>query len=494
MVVLETDIGRFVGRYSIGRDSNPFDNTRSLHFLRVKVPGGFITSQHFRCIAELSKTYGRGQAELTDRQDIQLHWIRAEDALDIFSVMDDMGLTTDMCGQGFVGPRYGDPRNIVCCPASGIELNEILNGSSLVKDLTDFFVGNHNFLDLPRKFKLSVSGCGSDCTRAEVNDLALVAVKKGDEVGFTLLVGGSIGSSLPGPRLARHIGVFIEPQDAIDVVVETLEIHRDYGNRESKAKARFKWLIEEWGLNKFGTVLEEGLGKTLERYEGPVFLRETDHEGVQPQSQQGQYYVNIPMLGGRLVDSEMNLIADLSEDYGSGQLRLTPRQNIIIPNVREKDALLRQLEKAGFSFNRSILRWRSIACPSDFCGKTQSHHAKEVLKEIVEHLERCFDSRVLDEAGFRIHISGCPNDCCASTTADIGLSGKLIKEGNETTQAYDVHIGGRLGSEARFGRLTEEKVPAPALKQKIAPLFGNYLEKREPSETLGDFYNRLAVR
>ncbi|KYH39988.1 MAG: Sulfite reductase [Candidatus Bathyarchaeota archaeon B63] len=484
------EIERFIGRYSIGRDSNPFNTTGSLHFLRIKVPGGFITSDQLRGVAELAARYARGRAEITDRQDIQLHWIRAEDSLEIFAIMDKMGFTTDMCGQGFAGARYGDPRNIVCCPASGIERDEILDGSSLMRRLTSFFVGNPDFLDMPRKFKFSISGCGSDCTRAEINDLAFVAVKKGDEVGFTLLVGGSVGSSLPGPRLARPTGVFVRPEDAFDVAVATIEIHRDYGNRESKAKARFKWLIENWGVDKFLAMLEEKTGLTLESYDGPVFLRASSHEGIQPQRQEGYYYVNVPLVDGRLTSEEMIRIADLADVYGAGELRLTPTQNIIIPYVKDKEGLLRRLEDLGFSFDVPRLRWVSIGCSSDFCGKTRSPHAKQMLVEIIDHLVSRFGREALDEAGFRIHINGCPNNCCASRIAEIGLIGRLILKDGERIQAYDVFLGGGFGINPSFGRLIEDRVPAGEIKYKIASLFENYLRLREPQEGLREFCNR----
>jgi sulfite reductase beta subunit-like hemoprotein len=484
------EIERFIGRYSIGRDSNPYNATGSLHFLRVKVPGGFITSDQFRGVAELARKYGRGRAEITDRQDIQLHWIRAEDSLEIFAAMDKMGFTTDMCGQGFTGARYGDPRNIVCCPASGIEKDEILDGYPLMRKLTDFFVGNPDFLDMPRKFKFSISGCGSDCTRAQINDLAFVAVKKGDEVGFTLLVGGSVGSSLPGPRLAKPTGVFVRPEDAFDVAVATIEIHRDYGNRESKAKARFKWLIENWGVEKFLAVLKEKTGLTFESYDGPIFRGSSSHEGVQSQKQDGYYYVNVPLIDGRLTSEDMVRIADLADEYGACELRLTPTQNIIIPHVKDKDALLRRLEDMGFSLDVSRLRWASIGCSSDFCGKTRSPHAKQVLREIVEYLESHFSREVLDEAGFRIHINGCPNNCCASRIAEIGLIGRLVVKGGETIQAYDILLGGGFGQNPAFGRLIEDRVPAGELKFKIASLLENYLKNRESSESLREFCNR----
>jgi sulfite reductase beta subunit-like hemoprotein len=456
----------------------------------VKVPGGRITADQLAKVAELSAKYGRGRLEITNRQSMQLHWIGAEDALEIFSVMEGLGLTTDMCGQGFGGARYGDARNIVCCPASGIAGNEILDGSSLMRELTELFVGNPDFLDMPRKFKFSISGCGLDCVRAVTNDLALAGVVREGEPGFTPLVGGSVGSSLPGPRLAKPVGVFVEEKDAYDVAVATIEIHRDYGNRESKAKARFKWLIENWGLEKFLDKLEEKLGKTLERYDGPAFVERGDHSGVQPQSQPGYYYLNVPLLGGRLSSDQALAIANLAGEFGNGDLRLTPTQNITIANVREKDALLEKLEENGFSFSGSRLRWTSMGCASDFCGKTQSPHAKEILKETIEHLEGRFGAETLDGAGFRIHISGCPHNCCANQIAEIGLGGRLTKEGETREQTYDVYLGGRSGPEPRFGRVAGEKVPAGELKNELESLLVSYLERRDPSEDLGEFCNR----
>jgi sulfite reductase beta subunit-like hemoprotein len=487
------DINRFIGRFSLGRDSNPLNTTDSPHFLRIKIPGGFLDSKQMRRIADLTKTYSRGQAEITNRQDIQLHWIEAEDALEVFSVMDELGFTTDMCGQGFGGARYGDARNIVCCPVSGIERDELVNGAPLLKKLSDFFIGNPDFQDMPRKFKFSISGCGCDCTRAVINDLAFVAVEKDEAVGFTLLAGGGIGASLPGPRLAEPTGVFVRPEDAFKVAVGAIEIHRDYGSRESKAKARFKFLLQSWGLGKFLSTLEEKLGKHLEEYDGPVFVRDEGHEGVRSQNQDGYYYVNIPLLGGILSSDELTSLADLADEYGRSELRLTPTQNIIIPNVAQKDILLKHLEKIGFSMNGSKLRWDSMGCASEFCGKSLTPHAKEITKTIVNRLENHFDRELLDEAIFRIYTSGCPNNCCANLIADIGLAGRLVKEENITKQNYSILLGGSLGVKRLMGRQIEENVPADELDSKIERLLTHYFKQRDPSENLRDFCNRHTI-
>ena len=489
---LAEDIEKFVGRYSIGRDSNPYDTTGSQHFLRIKIPGGVLSSDQFREIALLSSKYGRGFAEITDRQDIQLHWIRAEDSLGIFGVMDKMGFTTDMCGQGFGGAKYGDVRNVVCCPVSGIERNEIFDSYPLAKEITRFFTGNPDFLDLPRKFKISISGCGADCTRAVINDLAFVAVRSEGVTGFTILIGGSVGPSLPGPRLAKPTRIFIEPKEVFDVAVAVVEIHRDYGNRESKAKARFKWLVEAWGLDKFISILENKIGREFPRYDGPVFIRRADHEGVQPQKIEGYWYINIPILGGRLTSSLMIQIADLADKFGNGELRLTPTQNIIIPNVKEdsKKTVLETLAKTGFSMNGSKTRWLSVGCSSDFCGKATDMHAKKMLKDIVEYLEEYFGVETLNDLGLRINVSGCPHDCGASLVSDIGLIGKQIKVNDCLIQVYDIFIGGSTGEKPSLGICIEKNVPAEELKFRVASLITSYIRNRKTGEDIGNFYKK----
>lgn len=486
------NIEKFIGRYSIGRD----DGQGSSHFIRIKIPGGILTSDQFRGIASLALKYSRGMVEITDRQDIQLHWIKAEDSLEIFSSMEEMGFTTDMCGQGFIGARYGDVRNIICCPASGIERDELFNCYPIAKDLTKFFTGNAAFMDLPRKFKISMSGCGADCVRSWINDLAFVAVKNSyGEIGFTILVGGSIGASLPGPRLARSTGVFIRPEEAFKVAVAAVEIHRDYGNRESKAKARFKWLIESWGIEKFLSLLESKVGGKLDRYDGKIFSRQTDHEGLNPQNIEGYYYVNIPILGGRLTTPLMVKIADLADEYGSGEIRLTPTQNIIIPSIHErnKDSLLKVLIEMGFPINSSRVRWLSVGCSSDFCGKTSNphaSHAKDIVKDIVEYLEKHFGAETLNSIKLRINASGCPNDCGASLIADIGLIGKQIRGGDRIRQVYDVYAGGSLGNNPSLGTLIIEKAPPEKLRFMSASFIANYLVKRKNNEGISEFCRR----
>jgi sulfite reductase beta subunit-like hemoprotein len=484
------DYKRFIGRFSIGRDSHPLNVTGSPHFLRVKVPGGFITADQLDTVAELTEAYSKGKAEITNRQSIQLHWIEAEDTPVLFDELDRMGFSTDMCGQGFGGARYGDVRNIVCCPTSGIDENENIDGSGLAFQLTEFFVGNQDFLDMPRKLKISVSGCGIDCTRAWINDLAFVGVKKGSKVGYTALIGGSSGNSLPGPRLAKPSKIFIYPEQAFDFALAVAETHRDYSNRESKSKARMKWIIEEKGLTWFLEKVEEKLGEDFEDYDGAIFAGYGDHSGARPQSQKDLNFVNIPLVDGRITNQQMKLFAEYSRLYGSGELRLTPSQNIILPNIKEKDPLISSLQE-DFKLSGPALKWTSIACSSDFCGKTLEPHAKQMLRDLTEHLEGQFISEELDASGIRIHISGCPNNCCPPNTAEIGLSGIRVTEDEDSKQYYNVIVGGGLGPSPSFGRTMKKNVEPDKIKYLAVSLIDFYQRSKKPGELFKDFCNRV---
>ncbi len=486
------DIGQFVGKYSLGRDSNPTNITDSLHFLRIKVPGGFITSQQLRSVAKLTEKYSRGLSEITDRQDIQLHWIKAEDSLNIFSIMEDLGFTTDMCGQGFGGARYGDARNIACCPVSGIEKDEVINGRSLMEKLTKFLVGNPDFLDMPKKFKFSISGCGSDCVRGITNDLAYVGVKRGEEIGYTLFIGGSAGSTQPGPRLAKRLNVFIRPEEAFEVGIAMIEIHRDHSNRETKAKARFKWLVNEWGADKIKEMVEEKLGRAFVPYDGPAFTQNSNHEGIQPQSQEGKYYFNIPIVGGRLSSEDMNLLANFADKFGSSELRLTPTQNIIIPDIEKKNEAEKILNERNFTFDGPKLKWSSIGCASDFCGKTLEVHAKQITSNLVNFLIENYKHELLNESGIIIQANGCQNHCCASSLAEIGLSGSIKKVEDELMQVYTIVLGGGVGPKAILGRVVERFIPHNQLIEKISLIINSYIAERQDSEKFRDFCNRYS--
>jgi sulfite reductase beta subunit-like hemoprotein len=483
-----SDITRFIGRYTLGRDSNPLSTMESLHFLRIKVPGGCLTADQLRGIAALSDTYGRGRGEITNRQSIQLHWIESADALDIFAEMERLGFTTDMCGQGFSGARLGDARNIVCCPAAGVDPDELIDVHPLLSRLSAFFIGNPDFQDMPRKFKFALTGCQSDCTRAITNDLGIVAVEQDANVGFTFVAGGSMGSSLPGPRLATPLPIFVPPEDVFDVAVAVIEIHRDNSSRESKAKARFKWLLESWGVDRFLRVLTEKMGRTFDQYRGSAFKRQDAHLGVRQQKQASLYYVTVPLTTGRLSSRDMMALADSADEYGDGDLRLTPAQNVLIVGVRDRDALLTALDRAGFPSHRSELHGSSMGCASDYCGKTVSLHSKEVLATTIARLETRYDRDQLRD--FRIHVSGCPHNCCANLISEIGLAGVLTQEADRLVQYYNLRLGGTYGPRPTLGRLAATRIPAKVVPETIEGFLDNFFKLRRDGERLTAFCQR----
>jgi sulfite reductase beta subunit-like hemoprotein len=483
------DLMRFADRFSLGRDRG----LGSKHFLRIKVPAGALTSEQFHAIAQMADDYSKGYAEITDRQDIQLHWILGKDAPEVFTRLDELGFTTDKCGQAFPGARYGDVRNVVVCPLAGVNKNELINVVPIAEKINDFFIGNRDFLDMPRKFKFSITACEIGCTRPEMQDLGFFAVKRGEEIGFAALIGGALGPSQPGPRLARPLGVFIRPEEVFEVAKVTAEIHRDYGNRESKPKARFKWLVEAWGVEKIREKIEEKLGRELERFEhGYLKVSGEEHVGVQEQKN-GKFSITVPLIGGLLSSNLMRKIAGIADELGGGEIRTTPYQNFVITNIPQEklDETLRRLGEIGLRAKGPMLRWTTIGCAADFCGKSVEPHPKQMAKDIVEHLEERFGETMNDLKLF-IHVTGCPNDCGLYAIGHIGLLGVKMK-GDGIEQRYNLSAGGGAGTEvfpsklvkrmARPGevKLVIEKLVAACIKEGFKD-FGEFCRTHELEE------------
>ncbi len=459
-------LSKFMGKYSLGRDGG----NDSLHFLRVKIPGGIIDSRRFRTIAELSANYGRGYAEITDRQDIQLHWIDSEDAIEIFSILDSISLTTDMCGQAFPYAGRGDVRNIVGCPLAGIGKEEQINGHPIIKKLTEFFSGNPEFLDLPKKFKFSISGCRYDCTRSWINDVAFVPAQKDGIWGFTVIAGGGTGASIPGPKKAVPLNIFLGPDEVFDFAVATVEIFRDFGDRSSKSKARFKYLFEKMGREKFLKIVSELTGKEFEEYRGQISRPWKEHCGTGTLKNETGY-INIPLPGGILNAEKMQILSDLTDRYGNGELRLTAFQNIIIPGINDIDAITEELRELGFETEGICPQWTAVGCASDFCGKTRDYHAKNMVSMILERIKKY---EALKNRDVKIGVSGCKNNCGYSVMAHIGLIGKLMKYNGDIIQAYDIFTG--KGLENGGSDLLVSSVPAMRAVEIVEKIVKMYSE------------------
>ncbi|PTD94355.1 hypothetical protein C9439_03420 [archaeon SCG-AAA382B04] len=475
MEISPEKLAEFNSKYSLGRE----EGRGSKHFLRIKVTEGALTSQEALKIAEIAEKYGKGHLEVTNTQSIQLHWIESKNSIEIFKKLDELGFTTDKCGQAHPQPKYGDVRNICTCPVTGYDEDELINVRPFVKEMNNFFIGNEDFLDLPGKFKISVSGCRNDCARAQMWDLGLFALKNEGKIGFGAVVGGSLGPSLPGPQVAKPLNVFI-PQDLVFEATKSMaKIHKKNSSRESKAKARFKWLVDKWGVERVRERLEDKIGKKLERlnYQGPK-ISDKEHSGVRKQKD-GNYYLNLPLFGGKLSAEEFRSISHLAQKHGSGELRTTPYQNLIILDTpQEKIKTLRDdLKSLGFKIPTTNLRWEGIGCSAEFCGKAIKPYPKEAMRKVIRHLEEEF-GEALKGLEIKVRATGCPNDCGLRNISNIGFLGKRM----EDEELYDLYLGGRLGEGAKFSYPIYKGLELQEIKHRIT-----YLVEEAIKEGFGTF-------
>ncbi len=458
------------------------------HFmLRIKVGGGQLNSAQLREIAALSHDYGRDLGDITTRQNIQLHWLTIENLATAIDRLHAAGMTTTgACGDV--------TRNVVGCPVAGISHDETTDATIALKAVEARLLGNRKYSNLPRKFKISVSGCHLGCSQPQINDIGLTAVrhrKDPNKIRYELRVGGGLSTT---PRFARPLGVLLEKEELPDICEVIAGIFRDYGNRENRKRARMKFLVDEWGPVKFLETLEDRLGRRLtpwsDEFLPPVFS-DDDHVGIHAQKEAGLVYVGIPVKVGRLNSTQMAAVADVSGQYGQGRIRLTNHQNILLLDI-PKDAvpaLCDSLSKVGLEVQSSETRRLLVACTgSEFCNLALTE-TKEIAAKIVDHFEQTFPSR----EGLRIHLSGCPNSCGQFQTGDIGLTGVTFqKRGEEEKiEAYNVFAGGGYGDNPAFGRRLALKVPKEDLPAFLTTVQRNFIERRVNGESFQEFCSRL---
>jgi sulfite reductase beta subunit-like hemoprotein len=463
----------------------------STHFLRIKIPNGRLTSKQFRAIAALSETYVKGYAEITDRQNIQLHWIDPQNAQTIFNRLDEIGFSTDHGGQGVPVAQKGDVRAIASCPIADVDKDAIIDTMPLVKQLDAYFDGNTAFLDMPRKLKISLNGCSLNCGNHEMQDLSFVAVKReSGAVGFAVFVGGTVATS---PQLARPLNVIVSSGEVLDVARAVAEIFRDMGSREVKAKARFRWLVDALGTEKLRQLIEEKLAHPLETFQ-PKYLptHKGEHVGVQTQKQAGCSFINVPIIGGVLSAEKMLELAQVAEDFGDGTMCLTPFQNVIIINIPEQsiDKALCQLSNVGFSLDVSPLRWTTIACAGNFCGKTLDH-PKNRAKEAIYYLEQRFGQK-LANLPLSIGFSGCLNGCARHLLSDVGLQGTAVNVEGKNVPAYNLYLREEHGETPTFGKLVQRSINAEQIKYVIANLIEAYLSNPQ-NMSFNKYYSTKTV-
>jgi len=451
--------------------------------MRVKIPSGILSPQGLRTIGEISLRYGRNSGELTTRQNIQLHWIRLDAIPEIFATLDQAGLTT-VCGCG------DTVRNITGCPVAGLQHGELFDTTSLINEAARFFYGNREYSDLPRKHKITIATCPAQCNAPEINCVALLGVKEpnGERLGFAVRVGGGQTST---PRLSRHLGVFVDLPDAIPVLRAILDVWKsDPRYRLSRVKARLKFMIDDYGPEKFRALVEERLGrKLLDLPQLPQPVGTADHSGIHRQQQEGLYYVGFPVSLGLMSGEQMIRVAEITESYG-GDIRLTRQQNFILTQIPEDKLteIIAEVTTAGFPLDANRIRAVSIACTGEpFCNFSVTP-TKSKLDEVLTHLEQTFGRAVED---LKIHLDGCPHACAHHWTGDIGLQGTTGRgSGGEKLEAFDIILRGGLGVDAAIGKPLLRRVPAAQVEPYLDRLVRAYLDRRQKEESFKAFCDR----
>jgi sulfite reductase (ferredoxin) len=454
--------------------------------VRIRIPNGVLDSRQLRTIADLAEWHGRGIADITVRQNFQLHWVTLESLPEVFQALWLKDVTT-------MGSCGDVTRNVTGCPVAGLDAEELVDASPLVREATELVNGNAAFYNLPRKFKVSISGCRAWCTYPEINDIGLTAVRHpaSGEIGFAVRVGGGLSTD---PHLGVKLDAFVPRAQALGVFRAIAEIFRDSDvlrqNRE-RARLKFLFLQHGWTAERFKAEIEARLGAPLAPGvpDDPPDDAYRDHVGIHAQRQPGYCYVGVAVLRGRLTADQMRVAAELADRYGSGAVRTTSMQNFLIPNVRRESAqaLARELEGAGFAIDASPFRRGTVACTgSEFC-KLALTETKGFARGLVESLEQRlpgFDQQL------RINVTGCPNSCGQHWIADLGIEGKKVKVDGAVVDAYYFCVGGAVGRHQAVARPIGLRLPATGVAPAIERLLRAFQAERRDDENFRQFAAR----
>jgi sulfite reductase (ferredoxin) len=456
--------------------------------VRIRVPNGILTAGQLRAVSQVARLHARGLVDLTVRQNVQLHWVSIESLPDVLETLWRAGLTTKgSCGD--------DTRNITGCPLAGLDRDELCDASPLVHKATELLVGNPDFYNLPRKFKICITGCRAWCSYPEINDIGLTAAARTSnghpEIGFTLHVGGGLSSE---PFFARRLNAFVRWNQVLPVIKGVAEIFRDADClRENRERARLKYLFMRhgWTAESFQDELERRIGFHLEpgTDDKPPADAYRDHVGVHSQKQEGYSYVGAAVLRGRITAEQLLAAADLAERFARGELRITNMQNLLVVNVPTERApdLARELDAVGLHPGGSPFGRGVIACTgTEFC-KLAVTETKTFARWLVEELDELLPDFDQD---LKLHITGCPNSCGQHWIADIGIEGKKMKVDGRFVDAYYFFVGGSVGEHQSFARPVGFRCPASEVPAAIARLLRAYQAERRNSENLRQFFAR----
>jgi len=446
--------------------------------LRVRIDGGQLDLAQLRAVAEVSTKYGRDTADLTDRQNVQLHWVRIEDVPQIWRTLEGAGLSTaEACGD--------TPRVIMGSPVAGVSADEVLDATPAVREIVDKYIGDKRFSNLPRKFKTVISWLPD--VPYEANDIAFLGVEHPEHgPGFDLWVGGGLSTN---PMLAKRLGAWVPMDEIAEVWAGVVGIFRDYGYRRLRSRARLKFLVADWGAERFREVLE---GEYLQRklIDGPAPKlpeQPIDHIGVHPQ-RDGRFYVGAAAVAGRVSGTILSQVADIAEAHGSGRVSITPYQKLLVLDVEASrvDSLVAALREIGLDPTPSTWRRNTMACTGiEYC-KLAIVETKGKATQLIELMETRLAGQ---DANITVNINGCPNACARTQVADIGLKGQLVPgPDGEMVEGYQVHLGGGLtmaeGVDPGFGRKVRGlKTTADGLPDYVERVTRSYLTGRSEGET-----------
>ena len=450
--------------------------------MRIRFDGGICSTAQARAVGELSRDYARSTVDLTDRQNIQFHWVRIEDVPAIWEKLEANGLNTwDACGDV--------PRVILGSPVAGIAKDEIIDATPAIRQIQEIVTADE-FQNLPRKFKSAISGNARQDVVHEINDLAFIGVEHPElGPGFECYVGGGLSTN---PMLAQSLGAFVTLEQVPDVWANVVRIFRDYGYRRLRNRARLKFLVAEWGVEKFRQILEEDyLGYRLpDGPHAPNNLVDRDHIGVHEQKD-GNLYIGVKPTLGHMSGEQLIALADLAEKYGVTDLRFTPFKEVLLLGVAPDTAanLQADLEGMGLYSKPSEFRRGLLSCTGlEYC-KLAHVTTKSRAIELADELEERFGDL---DSPITISLNGCPNACARHQVSDIGLKGQMVDNGHgEKVEGFQVHLGGTIGEGANFGRkLRGHKVLSSELTEYVARVVQRFVDKREGAETFRDWVAR----
>jgi ferredoxin-nitrite reductase len=459
--------------------------------IRIKIPGGVLSAEQARTIGQIAIDFAQGPEpnphfgnnflDLTTRQDIQMHWIHMRDVPEIWRRLESVGMTTvQACGDS--------ARNVLCCPVSGLDHEEILDAYPVAQAISDYFTGNREYANLPRKFKMSVTGCLEDCGQAEINDVGLLPARLEDgTVGFNLRVGGGLSD---GPRMASDADVFVRPEQAVEITRAIAQVFGELGNRENRWANRLRYLVQELGPERFREELQNRASFELtpagedltKRYRG-------DHVGVHQQKEHGFYYVGINVPVGRMSGEHLVETARLAEEYGEG-VRLATDQNLVITGVPEErlDGLLDEPLLERFSPRPGAFERGIVACTgNEFCRFAIVETKIRAVEWAKEMDERVGD---VGQEAVRMHFSGCSASCAQPQIGDVGFRGETAKTKDAIVEGMDIGLGGSLGGDAAFIDWVEGARPAEEVPDALVRVFEQFKEERREGERFHEWARR----